>query len=201
MSHSNTPPVKNQAPLTARSSSVYCVYWWPITRLQNSTPKLAGQKTESISQEAIYHGTLVACQDFLKIPSIWETALEIEQRCFSKVILESSVTPNTTRSSDLFSTVPTIVNGGNSGCIVRDLESIIVLVLLTFSFIVQRSHLQDHGSGTLLLQLWRLGMAQHPSKWSHQHYRSAYFPKWKKAPKCRRNNNGPKTQSFLQRPA
>ena len=30
----------------------------PSTRLQNSTPKLAGQNTESISQEAIYHGTL-----------------------------------------------------------------------------------------------------------------------------------------------
>ena len=39
-------------------------------------------------------------------------------------------------------------------------------------------------SVTLLLQLWRLRMAQQPSKWSHQHNRSAYFPKWKKAPKC-----------------
>ena len=27
-------------------------------------------------------------------------------------------------------------------------------------------------------------MAQQPSKWSHQHNRSAYFPKWKKDPKC-----------------
>ena len=27
-------------------------------------------------------------------------------------------------------------------------------------------------------------MAQQPSKWSHQKTRSAYFPGWKKAPKC-----------------
>ena len=33
-----------------------------------------------------------------------------------------------------------IVNGGDWGCIVRDLETIIVLVLLAFSFIPQRSH-------------------------------------------------------------
>ena len=26
--------------------------------------------------------------------------------------------------------------------------------------------------------------AQQPSKWSHQHNGSAYFPKWKKVPKC-----------------
>ena len=36
-------------------------------------------------------------------------------------------------------------------------------------------------------------MAQQPSKWIHQHNRSAYFPKWKKNSEvCRRNNNGPK---------
>ena len=41
------------------------------------------------------------CQDF-KIPSHWEAALETEQRCFSKVILESNVSPNITRSCRLF---------------------------------------------------------------------------------------------------
>ena len=40
---------------------------------------------------------------------------------------------NITRSSDSFSTVPSIVNGGDSGYIVRDLENIIVLVLLRLS--------------------------------------------------------------------
>ena len=44
------------------------------------------------------------------------------------------------------------------------------------------------------MQLWRLGMAQQPSEWSHQHNRSAYFPKWKKNSEVyRRNNNLPKT--------
>ena len=54
--------------------------------------------------------------------------------------MESNVTPNITRSSDSFSTVPPIVNGGDWGCIVRDLETIIVLVLLAFNFIPQKSH-------------------------------------------------------------
>ena len=77
-------------------------------------------------------------------------------------------------------TVQPIVNGGDCGCIVRDLETIIVLVLLAFNFIPQRSHhsltlprlrIRDSATATLML-----GMAQQPSKWSHQHDRSTYFP-------------------------
>ena len=43
---------------------------------------------------------------------------------------------------DPFSTVPSVINGGDWGCIVRDLETIIVLVLLAFkfNFIPQRLH-------------------------------------------------------------
>ena len=92
------------------------------------------------------------------------------------------------KSSDSFSTVPPIVNGGDWGCIVRDFETIIVLVLVAFNFIPQRSHhsltLPRSRIRTLLLQPWRLGMAQQPSKWSHQHNPSAYFTKLKTAPKC-----------------
>ena len=40
----------------------------------------------------------------------------------------------------LFSIVPSMVNGGGWECIVRDMETIIVLVLLAFNFIPQRSH-------------------------------------------------------------
>ena len=40
----------------------------------------------------------------------------------------------------LLSIVPPIVNKSNWGCIVQDLETIIVLVLLAFSFIPKRSH-------------------------------------------------------------
>ena len=47
----------------------------------------------------------------LKIPSLSEVALETERRCFSKVILESNVTPNITRSLDSFSIVLPIANG------------------------------------------------------------------------------------------
>ena len=51
-----------------------------------------------------------------------------------------SLTPNITRSSDSFSTVPPIVYVGDWGCIVHDLETIIVLVLLAFNFNPERSH-------------------------------------------------------------
>ena len=74
-----------------------------------------------------------------KIPSLREGDLESEQKCFSSVILESNVTPNIARSSDPFSTVPPIVNVGDCGCILRDLETIIVLVLLALNFIPKRS--------------------------------------------------------------
>ena len=40
---------------------------------------------------------------------------------------------NISRTSDIFSTVPSMVNGGDWGCIVSDLETIIVLVLLAFN--------------------------------------------------------------------
>ena len=42
--------------------------------------------------------------------------------------MESNLTPKISRSSDSFSIVPPIVNGGDWGCIVNDLETIIVLV-------------------------------------------------------------------------
>ena len=74
------------------------------------------------------------------IPSLWATALETDRRCFSKVILASNVTPNITRSADSFNTVPSRVNGVNWGWTVRYLETIIVIVLLAFSFIPHRSH-------------------------------------------------------------
>ena len=54
ISHSNTPIVRNRAPLTTRSNSLR--YQQPSTILQNSTPKRAGQNHGSISQEVIYHG-------------------------------------------------------------------------------------------------------------------------------------------------
>ena len=57
MSHSNTAPVRNRAPLTAWSSSLRYV-----SATEHPTAeqyfKRTEQNLESISQEAIYHGTL-----------------------------------------------------------------------------------------------------------------------------------------------
>ena len=117
----------------------------------------------------------------------------------SKVILESHVTPNITRSSNSFSTVPPIVNGGDGGCIVRDLETIIVLVLLAFNFIPQRSHhpltlprsrIRDSATATLT-PAWG---------WHNSHQSGVIsitdrliFQNGKSSEVYRRNNNVPKT--------
>ena len=71
-------------------------------------------------------------QDCFKIPSLYQT-----RSFFLKVILESNVTPNISKSSDSFSTVPPIVYGGDWGCTVSDLETIIALVLFAFNLIPQ----------------------------------------------------------------
>ena len=122
-------------------------------------------------------------------PVFRKASLETERKFVSKVILESNVTPNITRSSDSFrTTVVLIVNGRDWGRIVRDLENILVFFLLAFNFIPQRS-LQSLtlprsriiNSATVTLMP---GKAQQTSKWSHQHNRSAYFPDCEKPTKC-----------------
>ena len=88
---------------------------------------------------------------------------------------------------------------GDALCMTWRLSTIIVLVLLAFNFILQRSHhsltlpkSQFKDSATVTQTP---GMAQQQSKWSHQHNRFAYFPQWKRDQKCiaYRNNYGPKT--------
>ena len=108
-------------------------YRQPSTRLQKCAKKTGRTKPRKhLPRSDLSRNTR---QDFLKIQSLWEAALETERRCFSNVILKSNVTPNITRSSESSSTVPPIVNGCDSGCIVRDLETQIVLVLLSFNFV------------------------------------------------------------------
>ena len=128
-------PVKQLAPLTTRSSSQR----WAAEHQTAEQYSKTG-KTKHIKHVPRSNLSWNTCQDFLKIPSHWEAALETGWRCFSKVILESNVPPNITRSSDSFSTVLPIVNAGDWECIVRDLETIIVLALVAFNFIPQRSH-------------------------------------------------------------
>ena len=176
MSLSDTPPVRNQPLPTARSSSLRCVSaaYYQTAEQYSKTGRTKPRK--HLLRCDLSWNTL---QDFLKIPSLCKAALETEWRCFSKVIFKSNVTPKITRSSDSFSTVPPIVNWGDWGCIVRDLKTIVVLVLLAFNFIPQRSRhslalprsrIRDFATAT------HLGMAQQLAQWSHQHNRSAYFP-------------------------
>ena len=122
------------------------------------------------------------------MPSLWEAALETEWRCFSKAVLGLNVTPNISKSSDSISTVPPIVNGDDWECIVHDLETIMVLVLLTFNFIPWRLHQsltltrsRFRDSATVALTT-RNGAT--PSKWSHLYKVSAYSPDSKTSQRC-----------------
>ena len=133
MSHSNTPIVKNLRPLTTQFSSLRCVS--AITTLQNSTPKLAGQTPESISQEATYHGILARTSSRYK--AFEKLLWKLSQDAF-QVILKSNVDPNISRSSDSFSTVLAIINWGVWGYIVCYLWT--TIVFHAFYFISQRLH-------------------------------------------------------------
>ena len=124
-------PVRNRAQLTARFTSLWCV-----SAAEHQTAKQYSKTGRTKPRKHLSRSDLSwnTRHDFLKIPSLCEAALETERRCFSKVIFESNVTPKITRLSDSFSTVVLW------GCIVRDLETIIVLLLAAFNFIPQRSH-------------------------------------------------------------
>ena len=99
-----------------------------------------------------------------------------------------------------FSTVPPIVNGGDWGRIVRDLETIIVWALLVFNFITQRSlhpqtlprsRIRNFGTVTPTP-----GYGAAAMKRSHRHNQSAYFPEWKKGPRCTGGKIVGKTSNF-----
>ena len=100
-----------------------------------STRSLQRDIARSLSQGAIYHGILARTRYKVFKKLLWKL-----RRCVSKVILESNVTPNRIRSSDSFRLVSPTFNGCDWGCIMHDLETIIVLALLTFNLIPQSSH-------------------------------------------------------------
>ena len=211
MSQSNTPPVRNRAPLTARSSSLRCVTAAEIHTAEEYSKTGRTKPWNHLLRSYLSWNTR---QDFLKIQILWEAALETNWRCFANVILESNVTPSITRSSDSFSTVPPIVNEGDWGCIVRDLETIIVLVLLTFNFIQQRSH----HSLTLIRSRIRASTTVTNTWGQHNSYQigvisitdQLIFQNGKSSEVYRRKNNRPKTlpcgtpetsTSLLQQPS
>ena len=90
MSHLNTPPVRNRAPLTARSSSLMRV---SAAEHQTAEQYSKTGRTKPPKHLPISDLSWNTRQDFLKIPSLCEAALETERRCFSKAIFESNVTP------------------------------------------------------------------------------------------------------------
>ena len=90
--YTNTKTMKN----TITTVNIFGVYF--LTLLKK---KKKNQREKSIIKYKPF---------FLMIPSLWAAALGTEQRGLSKVITSSKVTPNMTRSSDFFRTVPSGVN-------------------------------------------------------------------------------------------
>ena len=133
---SDTPPVRKLAPLyTVLQFKVSIVSRAPHLRtiLQNGQDKSSKASPKKLS---IMEYSLGLPQDTKSLRSCTGN----QAKMLRKSHLGSNVTPKISRSSYSFSTVLPIVNGGVWGCIVRDLETIIVLVLLTFNFIPQKSH-------------------------------------------------------------
>ena len=132
----NHTSFRNRAPLTAWSSSLR----W-VSAAEHQTAEQYSKTGRTKPRKHLPKSDLSwnTRQDFLKIPSLWEAALETERRYFSKVIFESNITPNITRSSDSFSTVPPVVNGGDWGCRPRDYHSL-GLTSHSISSPMQRSH-------------------------------------------------------------
>ena len=135
-SHSNTLPVKKLEPLTTRSSSLRCVL--------AAEHHLAEQYSKTGSTKPLKHLprrclSWNTCHYFLKLPTL---------RSFSgnrvKMLLKSHLRikchSQYNKVIGLLQHCSPIVNAGDGGCIVHDLETIIVLVLLAFNFIPQRSH-------------------------------------------------------------
>ena len=100
------------------------MYRQPSTTSQNSTPKREGQIPESISQEVIYHGTLA------RTSSRYQSLRSCSGNR-AKMLLKGHLG---IKCHSQYNKVPPIVNGGDRGCLVRDLESITILVLHSISF-------------------------------------------------------------------
>ena len=120
-----------------RGPIVKGVYQQPSTILQNSTPKRAELNRESISRGETYHVTLAELpQDIKPVRSFSGNRAKMLLKSYLGIKCHSQYF----KVNRAFSTVPPIVNKSNWGCNVHDLGTIIVLVVLTFKFIPQRSH-------------------------------------------------------------
>ena len=109
MSHSNTPPVKKRAPLTTRSSSLIKVCICSRAPHCRTVLKSGQEKTTKASpkKQSIKKYSPGLPRD----PKYFRSCLETQRRWIT-VILESNVTPNISTTSDSFSTVTPIINGG-----------------------------------------------------------------------------------------
>ena len=110
MLHSNIPVVKKLAQLTTWSSSLRFV-----SAADHHTAERHSKTGRTKPRKPLPRSNLSwnTGQNFQKTQSLWKSTLKSGRRCFSKDILELNVTPNISRSSDSFSTVSSIVNGGD----------------------------------------------------------------------------------------
>ena len=135
MLHSNTPQVKEQAALTTRSSSLRHILVAELYTEEQYSKTGKAKPRKHLPRSNLSWNTR---KEFFKILSLWEAAQETERRCFPTVFVESNATPRISRSSNSFSTV--LLNEGDWGYIVGDLETIVVSILVASNFVPHRSH-------------------------------------------------------------
>ena len=144
MLHSEKTPAKKPALLTTFSSSLRCESAEHHTAeqyyqdRQNKAPELSQMERPIMKYlPGLSHDTKpLSCCTGNRAKVLLKGHLNIKRH------------PNMTRSADSFSTVPPRVNGVDWRWTVRDLETIIVLVLLAFSFISSQQRSSSRTAST-----------------------------------------------------
>ena len=124
---------------------------WPTTRSTNDRWEVAADiqtgeqysSTRSINAQKHLATTATSRKTlmfFLKIPTLIEAEAAFALTCFSKVNLESRMTPEIINSETISTTEPSMTKSGNKGSTVREWEISIPLVLLGFNNIPHLLH-------------------------------------------------------------
>ena len=134
------PQLKKLSPLTTQSSSLMCVSTAEHHTTEQYSKTCRTKSLKHLPKSSLSWNT---CQDFLK---------KSYRRCSrnrAKMILKSHLGIKChfqyNKVFRLLQHSLPIVNAGVWGCIVRDLEAIIALVLLAFNFIHHRSPCYQSG--------------------------------------------------------
>ena len=86
-----TPPIKKLAPLTTGSCSLRCISAAEHHTAEQYSKTGMTKPRKPLARDQEQSNIKYYCKDLIKIPCIWEAALETEWRCFWKVTLKSNI--------------------------------------------------------------------------------------------------------------